>query len=158
VTAAGSPAERVPYNRGSIDALPGCHGRWGTSMAPRTQPQTTLKRSPGYALAIYAAICFGVAGYYYSAITTLESSAGSTKIPVLLMLPYEVAGKWGLVGILGALGAYALGLGVVRAFGARSSPRSAGGGVPFELEDPVWARRMREEAPAPQTGPARRRR
>ena len=114
-------------------------------MAPsseaRTQPQTTLKPSPWYALVI-AAICFGVAGYSYSEITTLETSGGSLKIPVLLMLPYQVAGKWGLVGMLGAIGAYSLALGVARVFGARSQGR-----VPFTFKDPEWARRMSEEAP-----------
>ncbi len=128
-------------------------------MAPssqaRTQPQTTfVKGSSWYALVIYAAICFGIAGYYHSKITALETSGGSIKIPVLLMLPYEVAGKWALIGVLGAIGAYSLGLGLLRAFGIRSQ-----GSVPVASEDPEWARRMREEAPrAREPVPARRRR
>jgi len=125
-----------------------------TSKARAQQPQTTLKHSSWYALAIYAAMSFAVAGYCYSEITTLETSGGSIKIPMLLMLPYEVAGKWGLVGFLGAIGVYWLALGVVRAFGARSQER-----VPFAFEDPEWARRMREEAPpAREPVPTRRRR
>jgi len=124
-------------------------------MAPSSQGRTQLtraKRSPWYALVIYAAFCFGIAGYSYSQITALETSGGSIKIPVLLMLPYEVAGKWGLVGILGAIGAYSLALGAVRAFGGQSPGR-----VNFVSEDPEWARRMREEAPpAPEPVPARR--
>jgi len=126
-------------------------------MAPSSQgrtQQTTAKRSPWYALVIYAAFCFGIAGYSYSVITALETSGGSIKIPVLLMLPYQVAGKWGLVGILGAIGAYSLALGVFRAFGGQRQER-----VPFAFEDPEWARRMREEAPAAREPvPARRRR
>jgi len=129
-------------------------------MAPispaRTQLQTTRKPSRWWELVIYAAFCFGVATYYLSEITTLEISGGSIKIPLLLMLPYKIGGKWGLVGILGAIGAYSLALGVVRAFSVRSSPP---GPVPFEQQDPLWARRMREDAPpARNSAPAPRKR
>jgi hypothetical protein len=125
------------------------------SPAP-TQQQTSPKPSRWWELVIYAALCFGVAAYYHSEITSLETSGGSIKIPVLLLLPYQIGGKWGLVGILGAIGACSLALGVIRAFGGQSSSR---GRVPVALEDPVWASRMREQAPpAPRSGPAPRKR
>jgi hypothetical protein len=121
-----------------------------------TQPQTTRKPSRWWELVIYAAFCFGVAGYYLSEITTLEISGGTIKIPLLLMLPYKIGGKWGLVGILGAIGTYSFALGVVRAFSARSSPPRP---VPFEQQDPVWARRMGEDTSRARTpGTASRKR
>ena len=117
--------------------------------------QFVEKPTPWYALLIYAVICFGVAGYFYSEITTLETSGGVIKIPLWLMLPYKLGGKWGLVGILGTIGAFSLALGVVRAFSARTGK----GRVPFAFEDPVWARRLREEAPpSREPGPVRRKR
>jgi len=111
-------------------------------MAPSSQGRTQLtrtKRSRWYQLVIYAAICFGAAWYFHAEVTALERSPG---------------GKWGLVGAVGAIGAYSLALGIVRAFGGQSQ-----GVVPVASEDPEWARRMREDVPrASEPVPARRRR
>jgi hypothetical protein len=54
--------------------------------------------------ALYSGFMFALAGFLYFYISNAEAKGGSIRMWWLLILVYDVIGKWGVVGIVVALG------------------------------------------------------
>jgi hypothetical protein len=69
-------------------------------------------RTRGWAFLIVGIMCLAAAVGLYFLFAGLERSGGSMRLPGILVLIYQVLGKWGAVGATAGFGAIATWLGI----------------------------------------------
>ena len=69
-------------------------------------------RSRGWVFLVVGIVCLAAAAYMYYRFTAMQASGGSIRLPAILVLIYQVLGKWGAVGVTGVFGAIAVWMGI----------------------------------------------
>jgi hypothetical protein len=61
---------------------------------------------------LFGLVCLLLAAFFYSVFSDLEASGGTHRFPRILIVLYDIGGKWLVAAVLGVFGVLGVGFGV----------------------------------------------
>ena len=61
---------------------------------------------------LFGLVCLLLAAFFYGVFSDLEASGGTRRFPRILIVLYDIGGKWLVASVLGVFGVLGVGLGV----------------------------------------------